>query len=154
LKLDCQSQSSSPRSTLAKRPTSIKPRRLISIPPSHSSATRVLTYMTPAYSPSGRGVTSGAYQIDAGRSLSIEAGTEQVVAGTGTPIGLGNVAVGVATVGAIGVATVGVVGVATVGVVGVATVGVVGVTCLLSVDTAVAKVFKVEVVVLIQSFGK
>jgi hypothetical protein len=110
--------------------------------------------MTPAYSPSGRGVTSGAYQIDAGRSLSIEAGTEQVVAGTGTPIGLGNVAVGVATVGAIGVATVGVVGVATVGVVGVATVGVVGVTCLLSVDTAVAKVFKVEVVVLIQSFGK
>jgi hypothetical protein len=86
--------------------------------------------MTPAYSPSGRGVTSGAYQIDAGRSLSIAAGTEQAVAGTGTPIGLGNVAVGVATV------------------------GVVGVTCLLSVDTAVARVSEVEVVVLIQSFGK
>jgi hypothetical protein len=117
---------------------SIKPKRLISIPPSHSSATRASTYMTPAYSPSGRGVTSGAYQIDAGRSLSIAAGTEQAVAGTGTPIGLGNVAVGVATVGMVGVVTV----------------GVVGVTCLLSVDTAVAKVSKVEVVVLIQSFGK
>jgi hypothetical protein len=62
---------------------SIKPRRLISIPPSHSSATRASTYMTPAYSPSGRGVTSGAYQIDAGRLLSIAAGTEHAVAGIG-----------------------------------------------------------------------